>query len=240
MLDRLAQLAARHELPAAARDRLTQLLELLATDTTAPTTVREPEQAVDVHVADSLTALSVPEVRSAHVICDLGSGGGFPALVLAIALPRARVIAVESVRRKCAFLEHAVMSLDLTNVEVVCERAEAWSSGIEQCDVVCARALAPLGVLCEYAAPLLRLGGVLVAWKGRLDDSEIADARLAAVRLGLSAPIASLAQPYPGSHSRRLYCARKAEPTPPGFPRRPGMAVKRPLATRRAPASPES
>lgn len=228
--NRLAQLAASHQLSGGAVEQLSTLLELLATDDTAPTTVREPERAVDVHVADCLSALTVPPVRCARVIADLGAGAGLPALVLAAALPEARVVALESVRRKCAYVERAVTAMGLSNVEVACERAEAWRDGFEQCDVVCVRAVAPLAVLCEYAAPLLRLGGWLVAWKGRLDDGEHADACFAAAHLGLTEPVGTAVQPYPGSHSRRLYCAQKVQPTPASFPRRPGMAVKRPLA----------
>ena len=82
-----------------------------------------PPEGVDVHVADSLVALDLPAVREAHRLADLGSGGGFPGLVLAIALPHAHVALVESVRRKCAFLAAAAAALELTNVEVVNARA---------------------------------------------------------------------------------------------------------------------
>ena len=127
------------------------------------------------HVADSLVALDLPAVRSARRVADLGSGGGFPGLALAIALPAAHVALVESVGRKCAFLATAVSELGLGNVEVVNARAEAWPEGIGAQDLVVARALAPLPVLLEYAAPLLEPGGVLVAWKGRREPAEEAD-----------------------------------------------------------------
>jgi 16S rRNA (guanine527-N7)-methyltransferase len=148
---------------------------------------------------------------------------------LAVALPEARAFLVESVGRKCAFLERAVDAAGLINAEVVCERAEAWEAGRDACDVVTARALAALPVVAEYAAPLLRVGGTLVAWKGRPDPVEAADGAAAATALGLEVGEVMPVQPYPRSRHRHLHVMRKVAPTPPRFPRRPGTAAKRPL-----------
>lgn len=230
MVDRrLRELAERYGLDRDAVELFERLLTRLASDPQAPTTVRDPERAVDVHVADSLSALQFDEVRRASVLADLGSGAGFPALVLAIAQPHAQVLAVESAGRKCAYLQDVVTALGLRNVDVVRRRAEEWTEGLDACDVVCARALAPLAVLCEYAAPLLRRDGVLVAWKGELSPEEIASAKTAARRLALSEPEVVPVQPFAGSQNRHLARVNKTGPTPPGFPRRAGMAVKRPL-----------
>ena len=212
-----------------ARAALARYLELLAADTTAPTAVRDPDAAVDRHIGDALSGLLVPELADARTIADLGTGAGIPALVLAAALPDARVFAVESVGRKCAFLERAVAECRLDNVEVVCERAESWRAGLGACDAVTARALAPLAVLVEYAAPLLREGGALVAWKGAPDGGEEADGAHAASVLGLE-PVRTLDLPsQPGADRRSLYVYLKVRSTPNGYPRRPGMARKRPL-----------
>jgi len=219
---RLAALAAEHGADVAALDTL---LDLLA-EPGAPTAVHERDRAVDVHVADSLAGLTVPELREARRIADLGSGAGLPGLVLAAALPPARVSLVESASRKCAFLRRAVAAMELTNAEVVCARAEEWSA---QCDAVCARALATLPVLCEYAAPLLVEGGALVAWKGAVDPSEEADGLAAAAALGLERGDVRPVTPFRGSERRTLHIFRKVAPTPDGYPRRPGMAAKRPL-----------
>jgi 16S rRNA (guanine527-N7)-methyltransferase len=162
-------------------------------------------------------------------VADLGSGGGFPGLALAIALPAAHVALVESAGRKCAFLAGAVSDLGLANVEVVNERAEAWSEGIGAQDLVVARALAPLPVLVEYAAPLLELGGALVAWKGRPESAEEADGAAAAEALGMNAPSAIAVEPFAGARERHLYLTSKVSPTPDRYPRRPGMARKRPI-----------
>ncbi|MGH2839627.1 MAG: RsmG family class I SAM-dependent methyltransferase, partial [Solirubrobacteraceae bacterium] len=101
---RLQALAERFALPAGAPEVLERLLAIVAEDPLAPTAVREPSEGVDVHIADALVALDLPRVREAQAIADLGSGAGFPGLVLAIALPGARVSLVESNGRKCAFL----------------------------------------------------------------------------------------------------------------------------------------
>jgi 16S rRNA (guanine527-N7)-methyltransferase len=226
---RLAELAAAWGIDADGRSALATLLELLASDPTAPTTVVEPERAVDVHLADSLVALDLAPVRQARVIADLGAGAGLPGLPLAVALPGAHVALVESVGRKRAFMQRCIDAMGLSNAEVVIARAEEWREGIGTCDVVTARALAPLNALLEYAAPLLRDGGLLVAWKGHRDPDEERAGRAAAARLGMEVEEVREVAPFPEAHARHLVVARKIAPTPAGFPRRPGMARKRPL-----------
>jgi 16S rRNA (guanine527-N7)-methyltransferase len=227
--DRLETLAARYDLPGPAGGQYAALLDLVAGEPAAITSVRDPEQGVDVHVADSLAALEVETVQTAERIADLGSGGGFPGLALAVALPCARVALVESVERKCAFLRGAAAALGLSNVEVVNARAEAWPEGLGAHGLVTARALAPLPVVLEYAAPLLAVGGTLVAWKGRRDPAEEADAAAAADLLHMSRPAPRRVHPFAGAHDRHLYISAKGGSTPSGYPRRPGMARKRPL-----------
>lgn len=226
---RLDELGAQYSLRTEALDRLERLLEVLSAAPQSPTAVTNVRRAVDVHVADSLSGLQVTALREARRIADLGSGAGFPALVLAIALPGAQVTAVESTGRKCTFIDEMAAALALDNLSVACARAEEWVDGIGVNDVVCARAVAPLGVLCEYAAPLLAVGGTLVAWKGRLDEGELEIAAAAAAELGLSSPQLTAVQPYRGSEHRQLAVAVKREATPERFPRRTGVALKRPL-----------
>ncbi len=212
-------------------DALRAALDVLATAPAAPTTVTDPDRAVDVHVADSLSALELEEVRAAREVADLGAGAGFPGVVLAAALPDARVALVESVGRKCAFMHGIVQAAGLANAHVVCARAEAWPEGIGRHDLVTARALARMDVLAEYAAPLLREGGALVAWKGRRDAEEERGGAAAAARLGLAVEEVREVHPWPEAQARHLHVLRKVAPTPPGFPRRPGMARKRPLGS---------
>lgn len=229
---RLAELAERHAVPAARTEALARLLSIGATDPTASTTVRAPAEAVDRHVADSLVALELPAVRQAERIADLGSGAGWPGLALAAALPDARVTLVESAVRHCRFLERAVEAAALGNVDVVHARAEEWPAGLGAHDLVTARALAALPVVCEYAAPLLAPGGTLVAWKGAVDQPEAADAAAAAEILGLGPAEVHDVQPYPEARTRTLHVFHKVAATPTRFPRRPGIATKRPLSAK--------
>jgi 16S rRNA (guanine527-N7)-methyltransferase len=225
----LEQLAGRFDLPPEAARQLGVLLDLLERDPRAPTSVRTPGPALDVHVADSLVALELPIVRSATAIADVGSGPGFPGLALAVALPSARVRLVESSRRKCSFLARAVSQAEVRNASVVCARVEDWREGRQSCDLVTARAVGPLAVVAEYAAPLLRLGGALVAWKGGRDAGEEGDAAAAGHVLGLEPEVVVAVHPYSGSRDRHLHVFRKAAPTPARFPRRAGVARKRSL-----------
>lgn len=225
---RLDELAELYELSPHTRDILASFLELLA-DPLAATAVHVPEQAVDVHIADALTGLRVAELRAASRIADLGSGAGVPGLVLAAALPDARVDLVESIARKCGFLEAAIQRLGLSKARVVQSRVEEWADGAGVCDAVTARAVAPLAVLCEYAAPLLRPGGVLVAWKGQAGEREVADGVGAAAVVGLEPREILRTEPFSGSRVHTLHLYSKVGVTPDRFPRRPGMAAKRPL-----------
>jgi 16S rRNA (guanine527-N7)-methyltransferase len=226
---RLTELAGRFDLPESAVASLDALLEIVASDPTASTTITDPGTAVDAHVADALVALELEQVRRAGRIVDLGSGAGFPGLVLAVALPAAQVALVESSARKCAFLSRTAAALGLANVETVASRAETWSDGLGRCDLVTARALAPLNVLVEYAAPLLAPAGSLVAWKGRRDPAQEADGDAAAAATGLGPAVVRAVRPWNGAEHLHLHLYVKVGATPNRYPRRPGMASKRPL-----------
>ncbi len=226
-------LAARHRLPDPAASRLELLLWLLVEDPHAPTTIRDPHRVLGDHLADALTALELVELASASRLVDLGAGAGLPGLALAIARPGADFALVESTARKCGFIERAARAIGLANVEVVCQRAESWAAGLGRFDVATARALAPLDVVTEYAAPLLRIGGALIAWRGRRDPEEEEAGARAAARLGMRPAGVVSVEPYPGASHRHLHLMLKVMDTPAGFPRRPGAALKRPLGGRR-------
>jgi 16S rRNA (guanine527-N7)-methyltransferase len=212
------------------------LLEALAAEADPHTTVSAPAEALDAHVADSLSGLAVSDLGGARRIADVGAGAGFPGLALAIARPRARVDLVESAGRKTAVIARLAQAAKLSNARAITARAEDWAGtpaalggGGSAYDAVVARAVAALPVLVEYAAPLLREGGVLVAWKGvRSREEEAAGAR-AAAEVGLEPEEALRVEPFEGARDRHLHVFRKIAPTPERFPRRAGMAVKRPL-----------
>jgi 16S rRNA (guanine527-N7)-methyltransferase len=228
---RLEAPVARWGLPDSLVPRLERLLEVLADDPHAPTSVRDALRAVDVHVADSLSGFQVRRLRQVDELVDIGSGAGFPGLVLACAMPHSRFDLVESVGRKCEFLERVTVALQLDNVRVVNGRVEEWAAGqgAEAYSGAVVRAVGLLPTLVEYAAPLLRQGGLLVAWKGRRDPDEEREGVAAAAALGMRAIGVDWVGPFAGSRNRHLYTYEKAAPTPPGYPRRPGMARKRPL-----------
>lgn len=220
------------KLPATAEGALESLLGMLA-DPRAPVSVVSAERAREVHVADSLSALEFEELRAAGRIADLGSGAGLPGLVLAAALPGARVDLIESVSRKCDFLRAAMGRLGLDNAGVVCERSETWgrAEGREAYEAVTARAVGRLATLAELASPLLLDGGVLLAWKGRRVPDEEEELSRAAARLAIEAVEVRPVRPYPGSRDRHIHLLRKNGPTPNDLPRRPGMAAKRPFGS---------
>ena len=198
------------------------------------TAVKSASEARKIHVADSLSGLEIPAIQDAKSIIDIGSGAGFPGLVLAVMLPDAQITLVDSVRKKMEAAGKFARELELENVECVWGRAEEiaaiGSPHREAYDVVTARALAQLGVLLEYAAPLLREGGHLVAWKGSPEQSELAAADASADILGIEPGKLTATKPFKGSRARHFYVAQKKGPTDERFPRRAGVALKRPLA----------
>ena len=227
----LAALEAEFGLPPGSGDRIGALLRALAEESDPHTTVSEPRKALDIHVRDSLVALELAPVRAALSIADLGAGAGFPGLPLAIALPEARVDLVEAAGRKCAVIDRLTTAASLRNARSLHTRAEELASTGARAtyDLVTARAVAPLGVLLEYAAPLLRVGGSFVAWKGAPGSSELEAAAAAASQLHLEPAEVVPVTPFPTSENRHLYVYSKVADTPDRFPRRPGMAAKRPL-----------
>jgi 16S rRNA (guanine527-N7)-methyltransferase len=226
---RLDDLCAQHSLEQAQVERLSAFLAALVEDPRAPTAIRDPAAAVDQHLADALVGLDVHALRASKAIADLGSGAGLPGIPIAIVLPEARISLLESQSRKCEFLASAIALCGLENVAVVNARAENWPEGAARQDAVLARALAAPAVVAEYAAPLLRVGGVLVDWRGRRDESEERAALAAAAELGLELQEIRKVEPFEGARDRYLHTYSKTAPTPERFPRRPGMARKRPL-----------
>ncbi len=218
--------------PSAAEPALAALLEMLA-DPRAPVSASTVGRARDVHIADSLSGLEIDPLTSARRTADLGSGAGLPGLVLAACLPDARFDLIESLGRKCDFLQETADRMGLENAAVVCERSEDWASsqGREAYDAVTVRAVGSLVTLAELASPLLREGGVLVAWKGARFGAEESELAQGAPRLAMKPIEIRSVRPYPGSRERHIHLLRKNGPTPNGLPRRPGMAAKRPFGS---------
>jgi 16S rRNA (guanine527-N7)-methyltransferase len=212
-----------------ARGALRKVLELLAEERASVSSVVD-DRAWKVHVADSLAGLEIADLRAATRIADVGAGAGFPGLALAVALPMAEVDLIESVGRKCGFMARAIESAEIRNAAVLNTRSEDWASagGRESYDVVTARAVGRLSTLAELASPLLKPNGVLIAWKGKRDEDEERQLAKAAESLAMRPEQVLDVGADAGSRHRHLHVARKVGPTPPGLPRRPGMAKKRP------------
>lgn len=164
-------------------------------------------------VDDALAGVDVVRPFGGPVV-DVGSGGGSPGIPLAVALPDRQVTLLEAERRKCAFLER--WAGELPNVRVVRGRAE--EQPLEEYRVALAKALAAPPVAAEWCLPLVREGGGAVLWVGPTADP------------ALVATVARKLNAEPVDAPRGFLVLRKIGPTPPGFPRRPGMARKRPLA----------
>jgi 16S rRNA (guanine527-N7)-methyltransferase len=217
----------------AARRSLEVVLELLAEERASVSSVVD-ERAWQVHVVDSLTGLEVRELREARRIADVGAGAGFPGLVLAAALPGPRVDLIDSVGRKTAFIERAAGAAGIRNAVPITIRAEDLGrddppgGGREAYDVVTARAVGRLSTLAELASPLLRQGGVLVAWKGRRDEDEEQQMQRASESLAMTPESILDVGGRAGSEHRHLHVIRKSGETPPDLPRNPGIAKKRP------------
>jgi 16S rRNA (guanine527-N7)-methyltransferase len=212
------------------REALEKVLELLATERASVSSVTDPGTAWRVHVADSLTGLEIVELSKARRIADIGSGAGFPGLALAVALPDSWVDLIESVGRKCEFIQRAIDETGVPNATVVNARSEevAGTDRRDSYDAVTARAVGRLSTLAELASPLLRENGVLVAWKGKRNPDEEQQLERAAEQLAMRPEQILDVGDRAGSKHRHLHLLRKLGPTPDGLPRRPGMAKKRP------------
>jgi 16S rRNA (guanine527-N7)-methyltransferase len=194
------------------------------------TRVVEPGDVARLHLLDALAALPIVAELAPRRALDLGSGGGVPGLVLALARPDLAWTLVDSVGRKAEALRGFADVLGTRNVAVVADRAEAIGRGPlrESFDLVTARACAALPVLAEYALPLAGIGGALLAWKGRVSEEELdAGARAARMLGGDSPALRRSGVPALGDH--RFVVVPKLTPTPARYPRRPGQPSRHPL-----------
>jgi 16S rRNA (guanine527-N7)-methyltransferase len=213
----------------AGREALGKVLELLAEERASVSSVVD-ERAWRVHVADSLTGLDVPELATAQRIVDVGAGAGFPGLALAVALPNAQIDLVESIGRKCTFMQLAIDEAGIPNATVLNTRSEdlASAEGREAYDIVTARAVGRLSTLAELASPLLKPNGLLIAWKGKRDEEEEEQMARAAESLSMRPESILKVGERAGSQHRHLHVIKKVGATPADLPRRPGIAKKRP------------
>ena len=195
------------------------------------TAIRDPEEAYEKHLLDCLIPLC--HVRPSGDVCDVGSGAGFPGLVLAAALPDTQFTLLEPIAKRCTFLNAAKAELGLSNVTVVCGRAEEFAAkNRERFDMVTARAVANLTILSELCVPLVKQGGMFAAMKGLHGAEELEEARYALKTLGCAEPVL-YEDTLPCGETRSLITAEKKAPTPAGYPRAYARIKQKPLVGRR-------
>ncbi|MCR4425822.1 MAG: 16S rRNA (guanine(527)-N(7))-methyltransferase RsmG [Firmicutes bacterium] len=196
------------------------------------TSIRDDQGMAVKHFLDSLTCLLVVPPGGASSLADVGTGAGFPGLVLKIAWPSARVLLLDSVGKKLKFVSEVARVLGLNDVEVVQGRAEeiarmSWAR--ERYDLGVARGVADLAVVSEYCMPFIACGGVFVAMKGpRVEEELRSGARAIAVLGGGEPSMRRVHLPF-GAGERVLVSARKVKPTPSEYPRKTGLPERRPL-----------
>ncbi|MCJ7822759.1 MAG: 16S rRNA (guanine(527)-N(7))-methyltransferase RsmG [Armatimonadetes bacterium] len=220
-------------LPEASLDRYRAYLDLLLADNrrASLTAITDPTEIATKHFLDSLTCLRIRDIAPGERIADIGSGAGFPGLVLAIIRP-AHYTLIEATKKRAAFLQRATEALGIPDTTVIPSRAEEVGHDPDHREayhLVLSRAVAPLAVLLEYALPLTRLGGHFIAYKGPAADEELDASGNALQTLGgRVAHIVRLALPREMGQ-RTLVQVEKTAPSPPRYPRRPGIPAKRPL-----------
>jgi 16S rRNA (guanine527-N7)-methyltransferase len=244
------------------------------------TAITGEDEFIERHIADSLAVYGRPELDQARRVADVGTGAGFPGVPLAIACPDKEFLLIDSLRKRTDFIAEACAALGIANVQTLHTRAEVvgrltplrrseigglkedWNSVAsrernaaratlrESFDLVVSRAVGHLSTLCEYALPLLRVGGAFYAYKSESQLHEIKESEKARQILGAApdievfsnalTPVPTPIAEEPASvasslHEKNLFVAhlilivRKARPTPAKYPRRPGLPSKTPL-----------
>jgi len=192
------------------------------------TAITDYDQVLLKHFYDSLTITKAIELTNQKV-CDIGTGAGFPGIVLKIAYPNLEITLVESLTKRCIFLNEVIKELDLKNIKVVNQRAEEFSqNNIEYFDIITSRAVAKLNILLELSIKSLKIGGYYIALKANVDE-EIKSISTCLTKLNASLEsITTFNLPIDNS-LRNIIKIKKDGPTPPSYPRRYNEIKKSPL-----------
>ncbi len=196
------------------------------------TAITEPREVAVKHIIDSLTAYDPALMKPGATLIDVGTGAGFPGLPLKIFAPAIKLTLADSLAKRVGFLEIVVEELDLKGVRCIHGRAEdlARDKKHRECyDIACARAVARLNVLAEYLLPFVRVGGAMLALKGRSYEEEAREAKGALKVLG-GGPANIRPVKLPGlTDARAILTVKKEKPTPKAYPRKAGTPAKKPL-----------
>ena len=195
------------------------------------TAIKDEDGVILKHLVDS--SACVPYIKENASVCDIGCGGGFPSLVIAILRRDVSVFAVDSVAKKVKYVSDTASLLELDNVMVSSERAEVIGQGEkrEKFDVVTARAVARLNVLCELCLPLLKVGGTFISMKSLTTNEEVNEAREAIRKLGGEIEKVEEYTLTDGKETieRTLILIKKVKNTPREYPRNNSQIAKKPL-----------
>lgn len=192
------------------------------------TAITDYDQVLLKHFYDSLTITKVIELTNQKV-CDIGTGAGFPGIVLKIAYPNLEITLVESLTKRCIFLNEVIKKLDLKNINVVNQRAEDFSqNSVEYFDIITSRAVAKLNILLELSIKSLKIGGYYIALKSNVEE-EIKNISTCLTKLNASLDsITTFNLPIDNS-LRNIIKIKKEASTPSTYPRRYNEIKKRPL-----------
>ena len=190
------------------------------------TAITQPEQVAKLHLLDSLSLLTLTDLRGKRVI-DVGCGAGFPGVPIKIACPDLRLTLLDSLGKRMAWLETILPQLGVEAECVTARAEEAVTTRREQYDVATSRAVARLNILLELTAPYVRLGGLVLAMKGTAAQEELNEAKNAIKRLGLK--LEQVVDFPVGETAHTVIVLRKVAPTPPQYPRRYAKIKQSPL-----------
>lgn len=194
------------------------------------TAITDPEEIVEKHFVDSLSVLAACTIKQGAKVIDVGTGAGFPGIPMKIMRPDIQLTLLDSLQKRLVFLGEVCQHLGVESQRIH-KRAE--EAGLdkkmrEQYDLVVARAVAPLPILCEYCLPLVKMKGYFVAMKGPGAEQELADAQNALQILGGDEVELVPVEDF-GAGERNLIVVRKKSFTPKGYPRHGGTITKHPL-----------
>ncbi len=221
------------ELSPESLDRFDKYAEMLVetNKTLNLTAITEPDEIVSKHFCDCLSLLREVQIPKGARLIDVGTGAGFPGVVLLIARPDLRITLMDSTNKRLVFVQSVVDALGL-DADVVHFRAEEAGKDKkfrEQYDFVTARAVANMQTLSEYCLPFLKVGGLFAAMKGAKASDELNVAKGAIKILGGQVDSAKEFT-LPDCGERSILCVKKISQTPPKYPRASAQIAKKPLA----------
>lgn len=196
------------------------------------TTITEEHEVIIKHFYDSLLIMSLKDWNAGGRLVDIGTGAGFPGIPIKIMNKDINITLMDSLNKRVNFLKHIIGVLELSKIDAIHARAEEMGQDKrwrENFDIAVSRAVAKMPVLLEYCLPLLRKGGIFVAFKGADIEEELNSAKNALQVLGGTIKAVEKMELPEHSGSRSLVVIEKIGPTPKMYPRKAGMAEKKPL-----------